>query len=388
MLDDFLTLVSAGQVEIDVGPRLVPGRIGALLGKEALEEETHPDRIDRRDAQRVTDRAVGGRAAALGEDAVLLAEQDDVVDDEEVPGEAELRDQRQLPLELLDRFRPARARRATVAVARADHGPMPQLAVERFGVEELRFGQLVAEVVERERAALGDLARGRDGVGQIAEQRGHLPRRADVALGIAREQPAGFIERGFQADAAERVEERLSLRAGVADAAPGDRPQAPRAGGIDAAAVFALFLGIEVALHFRVEPVGSEVLGEKHQFLRRAFAERDEPLAEFGELRRLDAAFFFRGGFLVSERQEAAEVLVAAAVFTQERDAAAALDVELGADQRADALAAGAGVEARRAVETADVGDAERGVAGGGCGGGEVFGEGGGAQEGKGRAGV
>src|SRR5439155_24749462 len=75
VLDDFFALVTAGEVEIDVGPRLVPGRIGALLGKEALEEETHPDRIDRRDAQRVTDRAVGGRAAALGEDAVLLAEE-------------------------------------------------------------------------------------------------------------------------------------------------------------------------------------------------------------------------------------------------------------------------------------------------------------------------
>src|SRR5439155_26861282 len=121
-----------------------------------------------------------------------------------------------------------------------------------------------------------------------------------------------------QPDAAERVEERLSLRAGVADAAPGDGSQAPRAGRVDAAAVFALFLGIEVALHFRVEPLGAEVLGEEDQLLWRSFTQSDEALAEFGELRRLDAALFFRGGPRVSERQQSAEVLVAAPVFTEE----------------------------------------------------------------------
>src|SRR5207237_9338953 len=168
--------------------------------------------------------------------------------------------------------------RAPLAVARAEHGPVPQLAVERFGVEELRLGQLVAEVVERERAALGDLARGGDGVGQIAEERGHLPRRADVALGVARKQPAGFVERGFQPDAAERVEERLALRAGVADAAAGDESQSAGAGRVDAAAVFTLFLGIEVALHLRVAPVGAEVQGEKHQLLWSSLRERSPPL--------------------------------------------------------------------------------------------------------------
>ena len=60
VLDDLLALVAGGQVEVDVGP------LAALLGEEALEEQLHADRIDGGDAERVTDGAVGGGAAALG----------------------------------------------------------------------------------------------------------------------------------------------------------------------------------------------------------------------------------------------------------------------------------------------------------------------------------
>ena len=48
------------------------------------------DRIDGGDAERVADGAVGGRAAALHEDAALAAEADDVPDDQEVAREVEL----------------------------------------------------------------------------------------------------------------------------------------------------------------------------------------------------------------------------------------------------------------------------------------------------------
>ena len=94
VLDDLLALVAGRQVEVDVGP------LAALLGEEALEEQLHADGVDRRDAERVADRAVGGRAAALAEDAALAAEADDVPDDQEVAGEVELPDERELVLEL------------------------------------------------------------------------------------------------------------------------------------------------------------------------------------------------------------------------------------------------------------------------------------------------
>jgi hypothetical protein len=66
VLDDALALFAAGQVEIDVGP------LAALFGEEALEEQVHADGIDGGDFERVADRAVGGRAAALRQDVVLL----------------------------------------------------------------------------------------------------------------------------------------------------------------------------------------------------------------------------------------------------------------------------------------------------------------------------
>src|SRR5204863_6813182 len=99
----------AGYAGTDIGP------LSALLGEEALEEQLHADRVDRGDAEGVADGAVGGRAAALRQDVVLAAEAHDVPDGEEVAGEPELLDQRQLALDL-----PARALVIRpVAVARA-----------------------------------------------------------------------------------------------------------------------------------------------------------------------------------------------------------------------------------------------------------------------------
>src|SRR3989454_481095 len=228
VLDHLLALVAAREIEIDVRPRLVPGRVGALFGEEALEEQVHLHRIDGGDPERVADRAVGRRAAPLHEHVLAPAEQDDVVDDEEVPGESEPGDERQLPLELRDRPGPARATRAAVAPARAVHGPMPQLAVQRLRVQELRLGELIAEIVERVGAAVGDLARQAHRFRQIAESGGDLARRAHVPLGVAREAPARFVQRGLQADASERVEQRLSRRRCVADAGSGADADPPR----------------------------------------------------------------------------------------------------------------------------------------------------------------
>src|SRR5437870_3305129 len=256
VLDHLFALVAAREIEIDVRPRLVPGRVGALFGEEALEEQVHLHRIDGGDPERVADRAVGRRAAPLHEHVLAPAEQDDVVDDEEVPGEAEPGDERQLPLELRARPGPARAARAAVAPAGAVHGPVPQLTVQRLRVQELRLGELVAEIVERVGAALGDLARQPHRFRQIAELRGDLARGAYVPLGIAREAPARFIQRGLEADASERVEQRLPAWRGMADARAGDDAHAARSRRVDPAAVLALLPRVEMPAHFREQPLG------------------------------------------------------------------------------------------------------------------------------------
>jgi len=75
VLDDRLPPLAARQVEVDVRP------LAAGLGEEPLEEQLHAHGIDGGDAERVADRAVGGRAPPLDQDVVGAAVLDDVVDD-------------------------------------------------------------------------------------------------------------------------------------------------------------------------------------------------------------------------------------------------------------------------------------------------------------------
>src|SRR5436305_4182693 len=65
VLNDFLPLVTAGKIEIDVGP------LATFFREETLKEKFHADSIDRGDAQRVADGAVGGRTAPLNKDVFL-----------------------------------------------------------------------------------------------------------------------------------------------------------------------------------------------------------------------------------------------------------------------------------------------------------------------------
>ena len=97
VLNDALALVAAGQVDIDVGP------FAALFGEKAFEEQIHADRVDCRDAKRITDGAVGRGAAALAEDSVLFGETNQVPDDQEIAAEPEFVDELEFALDLLAR---------------------------------------------------------------------------------------------------------------------------------------------------------------------------------------------------------------------------------------------------------------------------------------------
>jgi hypothetical protein len=83
VLDDRLAAVTALDVDVDVGRPVALGR------QEPLEQQAQLDGVDVGDAQRVTDRGVGGRAPALAVDALGAAELDDVPHHEEVAGEPE-----------------------------------------------------------------------------------------------------------------------------------------------------------------------------------------------------------------------------------------------------------------------------------------------------------
>ena len=84
-LDHALAPIAARQIEIDVGPAF------AALAQKTLEDEMIAHRIDRRDAETITNRAVRRAAAALHHHVVFAAEIDDVPDDQKIAGESELR---------------------------------------------------------------------------------------------------------------------------------------------------------------------------------------------------------------------------------------------------------------------------------------------------------
>ena len=116
ILNGLFALVAAGQIEIDIRP------FAALLRKKALEQQIHRHRIHRGDSQRIAHRAVGRRAAALHQNALLAAELHDVPDDQEIARQLELFNQRQLALNLLARL----VAIGPITIARAFIGTLAQ----------------------------------------------------------------------------------------------------------------------------------------------------------------------------------------------------------------------------------------------------------------------
>ena len=92
VLDHLLAAIRL-DVDVDVGWPVAFGR------QEPLEQQAEGHGVDLGDAERVAHGAVGGAPPALAEDVVETAELDEVPDDEEVAGEAELLDDRQLAVD-------------------------------------------------------------------------------------------------------------------------------------------------------------------------------------------------------------------------------------------------------------------------------------------------
>src|SRR5205809_803798 len=118
-LNDALASVAAGKIEIDIGPTF-PAFI-----QEPFENQIVTDRIDRRNAEAITNRAIGRAAAALDHDIVLAAEIDDVPDNQEISGEPEFDYERELFLELTFYFHADR--RITLLRAEPDDRPQKRI---------------------------------------------------------------------------------------------------------------------------------------------------------------------------------------------------------------------------------------------------------------------
>src|SRR6266436_5460016 len=77
-LDHRLTAITTWKIEIDIGPAF------AALVQEPFEHEIVAYRIDRRDSETITNRAVRRAAAALDHDVVLAAKIHDVPHNQEI----------------------------------------------------------------------------------------------------------------------------------------------------------------------------------------------------------------------------------------------------------------------------------------------------------------
>jgi hypothetical protein len=222
VLDDLLAPVG---IEVDIDVRLLL----AQAGEETFEGEAVEDRVDRRDAERVADRRVRGRAAPLAEDAATLREGDDVVHDEEVAGEVLRLDHPEFLLEAL-----------------MDGCIGPGILLERAAPHELaqpRHGGVALRHLllrqpgpcgpEWERELLGELDRAGDGTGVAREPLRHLGPAPQVGA-IARRQPGiHVVEAAPGPHGGDGGGERMLLRRRVVhrirrdgrQAAPGREPR-------------------------------------------------------------------------------------------------------------------------------------------------------------------
>src|SRR5262249_32737432 len=160
----------------------------------------------RGDLQRVTNCGVGCRPAPLAEDSALAGKADDVPDGEEVPGEIELFDQRQLAFDLR---KDAGWRTLGVAVAKTVMGQRAQIAHRRMTGGKVLLGEVVANLFQAERASIGNFKRSPYRLRAITKQIRHLLGAFQGALGVAKQLLARCRDGGFLADGSNYILQRL-----------------------------------------------------------------------------------------------------------------------------------------------------------------------------------
>ena len=365
-LDHLLAHVLARQVEVDVGP------VGAALRQEPLEQELAGDGVDRGDAQRVADRAVGRAPAPLHEDAVVAGKTAEIPDDQEIPAETQLRDESEFPLQL-----PAHvAHHAAVALLGAEVRHLAQKTVLVLVRRHRVVRKPVAKVLEGERNAAGEDPRVDHGLGQVGKERLHLPRRFHVPLPIAREPASGGVEGDVLAQAGEYIGDGARLRGRVVHAVGREQRYAAPAGPVDHEVVGVLLVGQEVTLDLRIQASGSE---GGQQAIRGAAGGGPPGAApslahgavgiasegdEAGIVRREFGpghAAFALGGAEVGDGQHCAQSLIAGARGDEDGHDGLVIEDDLAADQRADSGFLGGLMQAHRAVNAVAVAQGEGG---------------------------
>ncbi len=202
------------EIHVDVG------RLVALLRNEALEQHRHARRIDLGDPQAIADRGVGRGPAPLAKNALRARELHDVVHGQKERLVAEFGDQAQLVLDALAHLL-RRTRRPTFAGAAFRE--IAQMTRRRRVRGHDLLGILVAQFIEAEPAALGDLERGREqrrGIQLLQTAQG-----TQAAFAVRKQRETRRMNRGVQPNGRQHVLQRAAaapMHVHVAGGDPGN----------------------------------------------------------------------------------------------------------------------------------------------------------------------
>ncbi len=276
VLEDLLAILM-GEINVDIGNLLPP------FGHEPFEEQFHSDRIDGRNAERVTDRAIRRRTAALAKHAHLICRAHDVPHDQKVAGQIHLCDHAefvfQLPLDV-------RGERRTVPLGRTAIHQFAQVALPRipFGHGEKR--ELSGQTIQTKRATFRDNERIANGQGIAAEDLCHHPRRFQMILGVWPQQRvfACLRERRLVLDAQHHVGETRMVFTCIHHAVGGNVRQFEFARNLEQLPASAAILRMQMMLQFEVQTL-LEMLAQKPNPRNiGSTAERDQTLGTAGEI--------------------------------------------------------------------------------------------------------
>ena len=86
VLNDTFSFGAGRQINIDIGP------LAPFFAQESFKEKPHANRIDSRDAQGITDGAIGGAPSSLRQDSLFAAKIDQIPNDKKIPGQVQFLD--------------------------------------------------------------------------------------------------------------------------------------------------------------------------------------------------------------------------------------------------------------------------------------------------------
>ncbi len=254
---------------------------------------------------------------------------------------------------------------AGVARARPDPGQVLELRLRGAARTGRLLGVLVAQLVEGEAAAPGDLDGARHGLGIGAEQARHLGRAFQVALGVGGEPEAGLVDGAVRADAGEHIEQGPAFGCVHVHVVGRDEGGAAKLRQLGEAreparvvAAVERLAGQEAGSGKAPGQAGKRVPKRGIGLVRRQ-EDQDLPFGVGLQLGQREPARALLGAPL-AQRQQAAEPAVGGAIGRVAQQLRPVLGHQPRADQQPEPRLLGGDVGAHHAGQRVAVGDAER----------------------------